>query len=150
MASLNLLPEDCRIALNEIVSFELNISDAYLSMVSMSSWATEGDVSSNLDDNRTSVSLAMMVCDLIISATATQWLDSWDCGSVIWSCDCKLWVWQKITILSSGFLKPQWLHMNESFIPIYYFRVNVKVNKIHWCWSVKLDFCQVYLYNYWL
>ncbi|XP_037381560.1 ferritin, heavy subunit-like [Talpa occidentalis] len=32
MASLSLLPEDCRVALNEIASFELNISDAYLSM----------------------------------------------------------------------------------------------------------------------
>lgn len=39
------ISEDCRLAINQVASFQLHVSDAYLSMVSMGSWATMREVS---------------------------------------------------------------------------------------------------------
>lgn len=40
----DLISEECRVAINQVASYELHVSDAYLSMVSMDSWVAVREV----------------------------------------------------------------------------------------------------------
>lgn len=62
----DLISEECRVAINQVASYELHVSDAYLSMVSMSTWATEGGFCFDTGDDISSVSLVMMVMALFV------------------------------------------------------------------------------------
>lgn len=84
----SLLSEECRVAINHIVSYELHVSDAYLSMVSMGSWATVGD----LGDAVSSMSLVTEVMAMfVVWDEVKQQLRGQDFAA-LWLNDLELWL----------------------------------------------------------